>query len=668
MVFNRGGFSIPNITVTKKILTLNLVADPHQFFRFKTFFKIYGSNASLRSLTKMANDPMVCRSFALLMQSLPQEGLLVDEQFVVRDHNQEIKMKFPHIDSLYSVRQCEKFPADFPKDFNLNNVDKVINDIINIIRNPLLVVELLKPLNARVSQELQKNGVEFSELNDPAYFIPGCGSILPGPPKGGFECLKKLDNLLDRVLLEYENHAQVNLRGSPLFHSFIENEKANDLVSEGNIFREYSQYGQMILHGAYTHRLMLQVLWAAMDRKLIDISYTDKNTGQKMFLTKRQLLQLLVCFETRYTVDPNNPDDPNISLDFNPWVTLFEQLIDLRLDDETNFDLGGEFDRRAAVERIYPFVLRNAAIFNGFITCFGKDLGVAALAQVLCNMTWKQYLKMVEAAYDTGCIQQGVSKEDVYSQLVLMRIYLSGSEQNHNPLPFAKGKEIDEMLSTKHMTFYPLDQQPKKPRGVLLKKPNSVLAAEKSVHSKEKNIPTITIINKDSLRNQNELRDFFDVIENAAEGDNVDKLKKIVFFMNMALVAEGQEGSQGVIREDNINQLAIVTSSDASQAKYLKIDFSTNSDLDYSDHLSCIFFPLMKLAPAQQENTHNENNLKNFSFYIPLEGQAYLYMREIIEIDPLFFNRPWGLDFSKIFSPDATSRYYPTIYLPFRRS
>jgi len=169
------------------------------------------------------------------------------------------------------------------------DITRIMNQIILILRQPNLVAELLKDLDHALSEEMKKNGIQFSEKDLPEYVIAGKGHFIPGPPPEGYHPRKKA-RILDALLLKREMDQNVNPEGvSPKFTGFVDFEKADPFVAAGHIFTENKQVSRLLLHGSLTHRIIIDAIWRAKENGKLNFQYGD---GKELSL--KQLIELLV--------------------------------------------------------------------------------------------------------------------------------------------------------------------------------------------------------------------------------------------------------------------------------------------------------------------------------------------------------------------------------------
>ncbi|MBS0627874.1 MAG: hypothetical protein JSS09_06645, partial [Verrucomicrobia bacterium] len=133
----------------------------------------------------------------------------------------------------------------------------------SLVSQPRKLLELLKPVEEALSIELEKKGISFTEDDNPEFLIEGKGIFVLGPPKEG-SLRKKKGRVIDKVLLDAEQKIGLNQQGSPIFVGFVDPEKANPFVMEGNTFKEDVSVSSMILHGKNSHRLAILAFAASL--------------------------------------------------------------------------------------------------------------------------------------------------------------------------------------------------------------------------------------------------------------------------------------------------------------------------------------------------------------------------------------------------------------------
>jgi hypothetical protein len=62
------------------------------------------------------------------------------------------------------------------------DIEKIANQLVSIIRNPILFSELLKDLDNELGNAMQENNIQFNDNDLPEFIIAGQTHYIPGPP------------------------------------------------------------------------------------------------------------------------------------------------------------------------------------------------------------------------------------------------------------------------------------------------------------------------------------------------------------------------------------------------------------------------------------------------------------------------------------------------------
>lgn len=276
---------------------------------------------------------------------------------------------------------------------------RITQNIVDILRDPLLVTKYLQNLDDELGCEMKKIGIEFGAESQPQYLIAGKGCYVVGPPLTNYRELKK-ENTLDRILLKREMAHGINREGaSPRFVEFVPIESANNFVADGHIFSEDEQVIDLIRHGKYSHRLQFEILrQAATDPSGLDLKISGAAT-----LTQLQLLKLMAQVERVPLI--TKPDIKN-----NLWGDCVDSLDDSLLHETTKnkFSYPEYFNPDN-----YSFSSRSPFVFKSLITCFDNN----NLGGYLRHSHWRQANKIIDRllAKDTKGELQNFSFADIYT-------------------------------------------------------------------------------------------------------------------------------------------------------------------------------------------------------------------------------------------------------------
>lgn len=255
-------------------------------------------------------------------------------------------------------------PEYLLKFYSAEELTNIANQLIHFASDPFKVAFHLKDLDEDLGKEMETNQVisHHDILSD--YLIAGRGNFIPGAPPPSYTPLKK-GHLLDNILLKKEGLRDVNQYGFVVkFIGFISSMIADRVVASGQLFNENKQVNRVLLHGSYSHRLLLEAFAHAIEKGDINLKV---QTGELNFL---QLLELLVSVKTK------------------SGLSIWETVLDTVEDSE-----------RASVEPLdskqFSFSCRSPFILNSLLLCFGKELGLPNLQTYLLDSHYKAAYEMV---------------------------------------------------------------------------------------------------------------------------------------------------------------------------------------------------------------------------------------------------------------------------------
>lgn len=255
--------------------------------------------------------------------------------------------------------------------------------LIEILRDPTLVGQFLKPLNDELETELKKNNIEFEDEDPYQYLITGSGYFLPGPPREDYMLYHK-HKILDQILLKHEQVDKVNLNGVGSFIGAVESQTADKYVSEGNIYKEDVQISTAIIHGKNTHRLQFEIIRQALAAGFIKLEVTDKETKQKRNITPKELLELFINVKIK-------KPGAKYSITQNLWNLLIDNFMDSTIDGSIAKQDNKHFDPEN-----YSYSSRSPYVFNSLLLCFGKEIGLKTLQHYLLDSHYKEMLQMIK--------------------------------------------------------------------------------------------------------------------------------------------------------------------------------------------------------------------------------------------------------------------------------
>ncbi|WP_126325225.1 hypothetical protein [Legionella cherrii] len=256
-------------------------------------------------------------------------------------------------------------PEPLLKDMSAEEIANIANQLIGFAYDPLKVVDHLKDLDGELGKLMQESQVFPSQATySPPYLIAGRGNFIPGAPDA-YQPLKKA-RILDSLLLKHENSRDVNKNGYVVkFIGFVSSMIADRVISSGQLFTENKQIDRVLLHGSYSHRLLLEAFAHAIEKGVIDLNL---KTGKKLNFV--QLLEVLVSVKTKY------------------GQSLWEMTLD-SVEDSMHAS-NDPLDSKQ-----FSFSCRSPFVLNSLLLCFGKELGLPHLQTYLLDSHYKAAYEMV---------------------------------------------------------------------------------------------------------------------------------------------------------------------------------------------------------------------------------------------------------------------------------
>ncbi|CAM2903581.1 Ankyrin repeat protein [Legionella steigerwaltii] len=255
-------------------------------------------------------------------------------------------------------------PEHLLEHISADEIANIANQLINFAYDPLKVAEHLKDLDDELGKSMQ-GSFPSHEGYFPSYLIAGRGNFIPGAPPDSYQPLKKAGILSD-LLLKRENSRDVNKNGYMVkFIGFVSSMIADRVVSSGQLFNENKQIDRVLLHGSYSHRLLLEAFAHAIEKGVIDLNLS---TGKKLNFV--QLLEILVSVKTKN------------------GQSLWEMVLDSVEDSQ-----------RASNDPLdskqFSFSCRSPFVLNSLLLCFGKELKLPNLQTYLLDSHYKAAYEMV---------------------------------------------------------------------------------------------------------------------------------------------------------------------------------------------------------------------------------------------------------------------------------
>jgi len=272
--------------------------------------------------------------------------------------------------------------SDLSFEMSKDDASRITSNILQIVRDPNLVLDLLRHLDSELGKKMQESGI-CVEDNSPDYFVTGLGQFVPGPWPENWRPLNK-GKILDKLLLEREQREGVNLDGVAVFSTLVDPKIANTFVAEGNIFSEDERSGGFVLdHGKKSHRLMLEIMRQAVLSGALNLKLESGN-----ILNHKQLLEFLA----KAYIDENNQTEEK--------TNIFQITIDNVGDTYeagTGFDkikLGADENSVMFNPAQYCFSSRSPSVLKSLIMCLGRDV-LPSLAFYLLDSHYKLSLQSV---------------------------------------------------------------------------------------------------------------------------------------------------------------------------------------------------------------------------------------------------------------------------------
>lgn len=230
-----------------------------------------------------------------------------------------------------------------------------------IISDPALFYGYLRKLDQDLAYGMKKENLAVPErLFD--YIMEGKGIFVPGPRSKDLQPADKAEKLLRQTLLLREQSRGINQEGAPRFVNYIDRDIANDLVASGHVFEDDPLISRLLLHGAYSHRLQIEVLCQSL-----------KNHPRFCRFPPKQILNLLLCVKKQ----PEYLFDNEISL----WDYCLDSFIDVALHSDYS-----------EKEHFYPRHFTTSCscpnVFSANLLCFGKEMGLPHLQYLLLESFW----------------------------------------------------------------------------------------------------------------------------------------------------------------------------------------------------------------------------------------------------------------------------------------
>lgn len=242
--------------------------------------------------------------------------------------------------------------------------------------------------------------------------------------------------MLDKLLLHREESIGINIDGgTPKFIGAVSQESANEFIAKKkHNFSEDEQVSTLLLHGKYSHRLMLEAFRFAGIHEVNSLSFP-------------QLLELLVTvkYENQY---------------------LWEVIFDTAEDVIEPLKSKSKFHEENLNPDYYNFSSRFPFVFKSLIVCFGQHIGLPNLQSYLLDSHWKESYRMVGRVTENN---NDLEKNRVYTYCMeaLTNIYPTGDIGRYFPFT----------LSGEHARAHPKYQPYYEGSGSIVKKvsePHSV--------------------------------------------------------------------------------------------------------------------------------------------------------------------------------------------------
>lgn len=248
---------------------------------------------------------------------------------------------------------------------SVDSIAKLTHAMLSITTDPFLLAENLKDLDVELGKEMNVSDIRLStERPGFDFIIAGSGHYIPGPPASDYKPKKK-GRLLDKLLLHRERSVGINTDGgTPKFVGSVSHELADAFIAQKkHNFSEDEQVSRLLLHGKYSHRLILEAFRFASIHEDYALSFP-------------QLLELLV------TVKHENS-------------SLWELICDTAKDVIEPIKSENKLQKACLNPDYYNFSSRFPFVFKSLILCFGQQIGLANLQCYLLDSHWKESYRMV---------------------------------------------------------------------------------------------------------------------------------------------------------------------------------------------------------------------------------------------------------------------------------
>ncbi len=291
------------------------------------------------------------------------------------------------------------------------DIIRLSNQIIKILRDPNSISKYLKPLDQEVGEKMKSIDIEFDHQR-PKSLITSRGHFIAGPAPEGYKPYKKRRSL-DEILLAHEMRYGINSEGvTAKFVGPVKGRDAAKFVKAGHTFGEDEQVSILSLHGKYSHRLSLEIIRQAVE--MGDLNFT-LDSGEQ--LTQIQFLEML------NTVRVGLKDAPKDTRAAVLWEMVIDNLRDTMV--AAKYEVGqDEIKLRRNLLNLdnYSYSAVSPFVLKSLLTCFGDELELPNLQSYLLDSHWKQVeqmkLKMIEQD-DRSQKLKKVPDDDFYTYLMI---------------------------------------------------------------------------------------------------------------------------------------------------------------------------------------------------------------------------------------------------------
>lgn len=296
------------------------------------------------------------------------------------------------------------------------DIIRLSNQIIKILRDPNSISKYLKPLDQEVGKKMKSIDIEFDHQRPkslrPEFLITSRGHFIAGPAPEGYKPYKKR-RALDEILLAHEMRYGINSEGvTAKFVGPVKGRDAAKFVKAGHTFGEDEQVSILSLHGKYSHRLSLEIIRQAVE--MGDLNFT-LDSGEQ--LTQIQFLEMLNVVRVGAK---DTPKDGRIAV---LWETVIDNLRDTMV--AAKYEVGqDEIKLRRNLLNLdnYSYSAVSPFVLKSLLTCFGDELELPNLQSYLLDSHWKQVeqmkLKMIEQD-DRSQQLKKVPDDDFYTYLMI---------------------------------------------------------------------------------------------------------------------------------------------------------------------------------------------------------------------------------------------------------